>query len=88
MSYQNYSAEDLIYAEVKDRVEDSSSWDANFTFTQGNDYVLTIDYDDDQENISIGTKANQSVYVGFFDISITGSETTYKDKFQKNYTLP
>jgi hypothetical protein len=69
-------------------MEDSTSWDTNFTIAQGNNYILTADYDGNEQNITIGTKVNKSVYVGFFDVTLTGSETTYKDKFQKNYTLP
>jgi hypothetical protein len=71
-----------------DTLQDSSCWDTDFTFTQGNDYTLMVTYDSIQENITIGTKVNQGIYVGFFDITLIGSETTYKDKFQKNYTLP
>ena len=40
------------------------------------------------ETVTIRTEANRNVYVGFFDVTLTGSETTYKDKFQKSYTLP
>jgi len=40
------------------------------------------------ETITISTEINRNIYVGFFDITLIGSETTYKDKFQKNYTLP
>jgi len=88
ISYHNGTTDDLMYAKIAFQVEDSSSWDTNFTITQGNDYTLIVDYDDNQENITIGTKVNKSIYVGFFGITLTGSETTYKDKFQKNYTLP
>ncbi len=69
-------------------LDEYNKWDTNFTITQGQNYVLTVNYDNNQENISIGTKVNKSIYVGFFDITLTGSTTTYKDKFQKNYTLP
>jgi len=40
------------------------------------------------ETVTIRTETNRNVYVGFFDVNLTGSETTYKDKFQKSYTLP
>jgi len=40
------------------------------------------------ETITIRTEVNKNVYVGFFDITLVGSETTYKDKFQKSHTLP
>lgn len=68
---------------------DSSSWTTNYTITQGQTYTLIIGYNGTySENVTIDTKVNKAIYVGFFDITITGSETTYKDKFQKNYTLP
>ncbi len=73
---------------VKNFIKDSSSWSTNFSVTQGNNYILTAYYDGNEENISINTKINKSVYIGFFDTNLIGSETTYKDKFQKNYTLP
>ncbi len=73
---------------VKGYVKDSSSWTTNFSVTQGNNYILTAYYDGNEENISINTKINKSVYIGFFDTNLIGSETTYKDKFQNNYTLP
>jgi hypothetical protein len=88
ISYYNNTTDDLMHAQVVFQIEDASSWNTNFTITQGNNYILVVDYDNNQENITIGTKVNKSVYVGFFDVTLTGSETTYKDKFQKNYTLP
>jgi len=88
ISYYNATTKDLMYAKIAFEVKDSSSWVTNFSITQGNNYILTTSYDSNQENITVGTKINKSVYVGFFDITLTGSETTYKDKFQKNYTLP
>ena len=72
-----------------DNMLDMSIWNTNFTITQGNSYILTVGYNGTySENITIQTKINGSVYIGFFDITLNGSETTYKDKFQKNYTLP
>ena len=68
---------------------DYSRWDTNYTITQGKNYILTVGYDGTyEENVTITTKSNESIYVGFFDITLIGSETTYKDKFQKSYTLP
>jgi len=68
---------------------DSTSWTTNYSITQGQTYDLIVGYNGTySENVTIQTKANKAVYVGFFDITLTGSETTYKDKFQKNYTLP
>jgi len=73
----------------KDNMIDKTKWNTNFTITQGNIYILTVSYNGTyEENITIITKVNRSVYVGFFDIVLAGSETIYKDKFQKSYTLP
>ena len=64
-------------------------WDMNYSISQGSNYVLTVGYNGTHvENVTIDTKVNQSVYVGFFDITLVGSETIHKDKFQKSYTLP
>lgn len=46
-------------------------------------YSSTLD-----ETVTIRTEVDRNVYVGFFDITLIGSKTTYKDKFQKSYTLP
>jgi len=68
---------------------DSSSWDINYTINQGSNYILTLGYNETyQENITIQTQPGKSIYVGFFDVTFTGLEDTYKDKFQKSYTLP
>ena len=68
---------------------DSSSWTTEYSITQGQEYTLMVGYNGTySENITIGTVTNKGVYIGFFDITLVGSETTYKDKFQKNYTLP
>lgn len=67
---------------------DSSQWSINYSFTQGNNYILTVGYNDTfVENITIQTLVNQSRYFAFFDVTLIGSETTYKDKFQKSYNL-
>jgi hypothetical protein len=78
-----------VLSSNRDNILDKSRWDTNFTITQGNNYILTVGYNGTySENITIQTKVNKSIYVGFFDITLTGSKTTYKDKFQKSYTLP
>lgn len=70
-------------------IVDYGYWDTNYSITQGNNYILTVGYNQTyEENVTIETKANKSVYVGFFDITLIGSKTTHKDKFQKSYTLP
>jgi hypothetical protein len=69
-------------------IVDSSQWSTNYSLTQGNNYILTIGYNGTyEENITINTRINQSVYVGFFDISLIGSKATYKDNFQKSYYI-
>jgi len=66
-----------------------TSWDTNFTITQGQNYVLTISYNETyEENVTINTEPGKSKYIAFFDITIKDLETTHKDKFQKAYTLP
>jgi len=77
-------------SEVKSSgMADSTRWDTNFSITQGDNYILTVSYNETyEENVTIATKSNESVYVGFFDITLIGSKTTHKDKFQKSYTLP
>jgi hypothetical protein len=68
-------------------ISDFGTWYTNFTITPGNGYVLSISYDSQPQNITIITDDQKSVYVGFFDINLIGSETTFKDKFQKTYIL-
>jgi len=67
---------------------DASSWEIYYIITEGSGYVITVGYNDTyRENITINTKINKSVYVGFFDITLYGAKTTYKEKFQKSYIL-
>jgi hypothetical protein len=67
---------------------DGGSWEIFYSITQGNGYVITVGYNDTyRENITINTKINKSVYVGFFDITLSGTETKYNEVFQKSYTL-
>jgi hypothetical protein len=68
---------------------DSTSWTTKYSITQGQTYTIIVGYNGTySENMTIQTMVNKSVYVGFFDVTLTGPDTTYKDKFQKNYTLP
>ena len=72
-----------------DNMIDSDDWDTSFTIVQGQNYILTITYNDTYENnITIETKSGKSKYISFFDILLNGLGTTYKDKFQESYTLP
>jgi hypothetical protein len=67
---------------------DASSWEIYYSIIHGNGYVITVGYNNTyRENITINTKINKSVYVGFFDITLSGAKTTYREIFQKSYTL-
>ncbi len=73
----------------QDNMIDLSAWNTDFTVTQGENYTLTVSYNETyEENITINTESGKSKYIGFFDITLRGLETTYKNKFQKSYTLP
>lgn len=72
-----------------DNMEDDKTYNTSFNINQSVHYVLTVRYNGTyEENITIETESGKSRYVGFFDVILNGSETTYKDKFQKSYTLP
>lgn len=72
----------------QDNLPDYGRFDTSFNIIQGENYKLTINYLNRQENMIIETENGKSIYTAFFDITLTGTETTYKDKFQKSYTLP
>jgi len=81
----------ILNSSVKnqDNIVDMTTWSTDFTVDQGEDYVLTISYNGTyEENVTIKMESGKSKYVAFFDIVLKGLETTYKDKFQKSYTLP
>jgi len=79
----------LIQTSNRDNMADYNRYDTSFSITQGTNYVLTVSYNRTyEENITIETESEKNKYVGFFDVTLIGSETTYKDKFQKSYTLP
>lgn len=67
---------------------DSTRWDTNFTFTPGTNYNLTVSYNSIYtENVTIKTKNNKDIYVGFFDTTLQTSEAVYKNKVQDTYKL-
>jgi len=73
----------------QDNIADMTAWYTDFTVTQGENYTLTVSYNETyQENITINTYSEKSRYIAFFDITIESLRETYKDKFQKSYTLP
>jgi hypothetical protein len=72
-----------------DNMADYSIYKTSFNIDQGNNYILTVRYNNTyEENITVETKTGESMYTGFFDVTLKGFETEYKDKFQKTYTLP
>lgn len=67
---------------------DSTRWDTNFTFTPGSLYVLTVEYNSTYvDNVTIKTKHNKDIYVGFFDAVLKTSDATYTSKIQETYNL-
>jgi hypothetical protein len=67
---------------------DNTRWDTNFTFTPGSLYVLTVVYNSTYvDNVTIKTKNNKDIYVGFFDSTLKTSEATYTSKTQETYKL-
>jgi len=73
----------------QNNISDSSDWSTIFNINPGQGYTLSIYYNNMYEgNVTIPTYASKDTYVGFFDINLIGSQTTYKNKFQESYTLP
>jgi hypothetical protein len=69
-------------------IVDNGKWDTYFSFNPGSSYVLTVGYNSTySENVTIKTKNNKDVYVGFFDISFESSGTVYRNKAQETYNL-
>lgn len=72
----------------QNNIDDQGLWETNFTYTPGSLYVLYISYDSNSYNESmIIDTPNRDKYFAFFDIELTGTDTTYKDKFDKSYNL-
>lgn len=67
---------------------DNTRWDTNFTFTPGTTYNLTFSYNSTYtQNITIKTKNNRDIYVGFFDTTLESYTATYTNKTQETYKL-
>lgn len=66
-----------------------SRWDTNFSITQGTDYKITIRYNSTYgENVTAETESGQDMLTSYFDVTLRGKESSYKNKFQKTYRLP
>ena len=68
-------------------IDEGKTCTDEFSFSPGSTYILLLIHNTTQENITIVTRADKSTYVGFFDVTLKGRETIYKDKFQKSYNL-
>lgn len=69
-------------------IVDNGKWDTYFSFTPDSSYVLTVGYNSTySENVTIKTKNNKDVYVGFFDVRFETSTAVYRDKSQETYNL-
>ena len=67
---------------------DNTRWDTNFSFSPGTTINLTVSYNSTYtENVTIKTKNNKDVYVGFFDTTLETSEAVYTNKTQGTYKL-
>jgi hypothetical protein len=42
----------------------------SFTYTPGNTYTLTIQYENIQRSVDIGTEANKQIYLAYVDVSL------------------
>lgn len=70
-------------------IVDNGKWDTSFSsISPSSTYVLTVGYNSTySENVTIKTKSNNDVYVGFFDISFETSTAVYRNKTQETYNL-
>ena len=62
------------------------SWETVFTFSPGEDYLLTITYNQASESVTIETGSGD-VYVGFFDVRLETEKSLRRRVFQKSYLL-
>ena len=76
---------------VVSEIVDNGKWDTNLSFNSGDPsptITLTVEYNSTySENVTIRTKNNKDVYVGFFDISFETSTAVYRNKTQETYNL-
>jgi hypothetical protein len=71
----------------QNNIVDASSWTTNFSFIPGENYKLTVNYATYTQDVTIKTKTNKDVYVGFYDISLKTSEAIHKKKFQESRSI-
>lgn len=70
-------------------LNDSNIWNNNFTFAAGGTYNLTVDLPDKnyEQNITVKTKNNQDVYVGFYDFNLTTIRAVHRNIFQESFKI-
>jgi hypothetical protein len=67
---------------------DNSKWEANFTLNPGSNYNLTVSYNStNEQNITIKSKNNKDIYVGFFDVTLKTPEYVYRNTTQEKYNI-
>jgi hypothetical protein len=74
-------------SDAEQEIHDYEMWESGFTITPGSQYVLQIGYNGGVENITINSKSNKDVYVGFFDISLESEDSTHAARYQKDMNL-
>jgi len=70
-------------------------WDTNFSINPQSTYDLLLIYNRTSgdastaitENITVKTKKNKDVYVGFFYVSLQSQDATHMGKYQKTITI-
>jgi hypothetical protein len=51
----------------------------SFTYTPGNTYTLTIQYENIQRSVDIETKANKQIYLAYVDVSLNWLEESRRN---------
>jgi hypothetical protein len=51
----------------------------SFTYTPGNTYTLTIQYENIQRSVDIETKANKQIYLAYVDVSLSWLEESRRN---------
>lgn len=69
-------------------VADNSRWDTSFSFTPGSTYLLMISYNSTySQNVSVKTKNNKDIYVGFFDTTLKTPDSLYRNSSYETYNI-
>lgn len=69
---------------------DFNYWTNNLTFTPGNTYNLTISLPDKgyEQNITVETRGNKDIYVGFYDFTLNTGNADHRKIFQQTIKFP